>query len=1234
MKNVKHFWAHLAVMLITLFGALGIAASGSAQHVFADRMPASLAASSSSSSSSGSGDNNGSSSAPANNSSTDSFAQAASQLAQAYNDDSKSDYTSIFNAKQDNSGNIMGFMGPGNNILSKANLTTYCLDIDDGSSSANTLRGKANKAIAFGSLLDTMGIDHAYTNGSTNTIFTRCGRLVGGGAYLLGYAACVASNWLFGEVAHLVSYINPANWFIGNIDNNSPFAGIANTVHAYAQDAAKMGLVFWSVIAVIGILLAAAGFRFSENQTHVSAGQGAAAHVVNLFIRVFAGTGLMFILAGVIAGTFTWISNMYANNSVGCSAYPVYSNFVDFKNGVEHNNLGLPSSLNGRIPVTFDMSQAPVLPQQQVLAFNAQTAGDVAAANTANSTKGASAAIDNNSVTNSNVEEQNNAVFHLLMDWTLFRQYTGADYASFVRDHCGSDYKAMNSASKAVGLLSGKGTGDANPNGNTNQTKYISNGTLTDNGHYYQTSGVNVGVNNNGGTNGNVVEANVKGAFSTMGMYNYLHYQFSPTGGTLVNNPASQTNFYTVSHASVGLASRGLNSFSRWLLGFAQLVAIGLFGILTAISSIVLLFVGVSKFSAYGIIGLFGSFGGIVKTVVAAAMLILEFAGGAIWNLIAGQLINDVAMASDSLFNVSNTLAQAGTSAVAIHNPLQQHLVGASVNAFLFSAVNIGLAGVIIWLALKLWGLRGIILRSINDMAERTISMILGSVNRHGGGGGFRTDTLGNSMAANGNSYNSNGSNDTFGTNSALTGDNFNRVGGATGGAAAGIAGGRSQFSRTPRISNPTGLTNRFKNGQANIKDDIKAAEAAKGRPLSKGEKAAIVARNFSQGVGNSVRRGIAKTANSPTMMKHAAAVEERQQLARSQRLEDASNQQGTATAQPAPADVNDSLAAENNALTQEAEASQAEASQLQAEADKYDAMADHCGDETAAQAFAAKANDLRQQASEAQNNAAALQGKNGMAQQAQAVNNAVNKQLQAQSAKATPAQAQAANDLRNYASQNTAAALDQVNTARANANENLRTAKADLMGLQHQGLHQGETQAQRQAAIANAQQKVNDAQKAVNMTNAAAHNVAAAMPYRSANATVARNTNGHVTTNAEAMHALQQVQSAQNALAAGSKQASGSQLMTLSQNLAQARQHAANLGLSSGLTATASSTQHALDNLQQTMTRVSDGAHLNRSELSSPQFSGNAAPSVATGMAANYNMHQATMPVGDNAPR
>lgn len=767
----------------------------------------------------GTNDNKSDESTNSQETTDDPWASAAAQLGQDFSldDDSNKDKflkTKINGSDENILGNVWGIIAVGNPIFPKESETSVSYNYKSNGSKSNGSRGAVNRALAYGGALYGMGIDHSYVK-SEDTNFS-FGRKILGSIDRFAYVATCAANWAFSWLPGLVKYINPLTW-VNALPKDGPFQDIAETIQGLYQAASQLGMVFWAFCLVILLVLVGLGFRFTNNDTHVTMGRGALGAASHYMLRVVLIITVPFMLGSILDFALNNATGMYSEDVQTTTTYPLYSTLVDFQGSVEHSRLGLPNSLNGKISVSLDPSDAPVLKHNEIVDFNAQSAGR-ANARDLQSTSGTMVVSDDK-----NQDKHgfiNSAAISLLDDWTDCTNYYPSDFASFAdaHDH-GSKTKKDWDLGKGTSkdketLIKGHDKDDYD-----SLSPYLIHGTLTGQGDF-KTVAPSMSSKKINGTD--------DGGLSTMGMYNYLSTKFDGKGSaTVIANADHQTAFQGVYHTSVGLAGRGITACGNWLLMTSELLCIALFGLLTAVFITIALFQGLARIGSYLIASGLGSIRGIAKLMVATVMVIVEFVGGALYYAIAAKIIVDVAKSSDTLFSSSGKVFSS-----IFPDSMSGHLASASATMNTYGIYEIVLSILLIVLTWKLWKLRGILIKGLNEIATHSVDTILTSPDRHFGGGA-RTS---NGDYQNGLSYDANGRNDGMGTTAHSGGRLEDSVGGVRGGGTDAVTG-RGSYSRKPRISNPHGMTNKYINHRQGKQEYLDSIQKANGKPMGKGEK-------------------------------------------------------------------------------------------------------------------------------------------------------------------------------------------------------------------------------------------------------------------------------------------------------------------------------------------------------------------------------------------------------------
>lgn len=881
-------------------------------HIYADssKQASSQAASSSSGSSSGSS----SSSGTASQEQTDPWTQAVSQLSGDYSTRPGDPWPEALKKTKGsiNLGNIYSYLGPQNPVFAQNSVNGYADNFSSDGNHKENAHGMANMALGYGSALYTVGLDHPLANSTVGKTRVNLGRMLGGTCYLLAYTAVVTINKCFSTLTGWIKYVNVLDW-LGNFPTNGPFGDLGETVKGIVNSLQGLGIVFWSFVLAVLLLLGAMGFRFAggnlSGNTHVDAGpMFIFDEILHFAFRLFNFLVLPLLLATAMDEILSDAGSTFQHDTMAATTTPIYSTLVDFKGAVQHSRLDLPSSI--KLNVSFNPNAQTTLSQSQVCDFNAYSAGDSAArdaqttANNYNDLDSGSGDID--------------ACYHLISEWMHGYEYEPADFVSYAEGHTSDKYleagtsKQSSSSDSSDSSSSSGVTDDADmtmpnatpmaPNTDNNQAGNAQNSSSQEsllddltgkagsgkNQYLYITNGTLSGKW--GGTYSTAAPANDSscmkagsnaGGLSTLGMYNFLATNFDDSSATYETNAKDQTTYDGVSHYEVGIAGRGLAAFANWMLSLSQLVCIAIFGVWTFIAVISAVFSGMTKALMYLGANALGALQGTIKLVACCVMLIIEFVGTSFFYIIGIHLLLG---ASQLLPEIVNSSGQSSSM-----------IVQASSNVNFTTGANLLTSVALFWLTFQMIRLRGVIMKSFNEMAESAVRSVLGSPDRHFN----HSANLATNEAANGHTYNRNGENDLRkverDSNSGSGMPGGNGANGRNGRDGHGSIVGRGQFQQSPKNANPTGF-GRFTNYKQGQKDAIHAKEQELNRHLTDAEKKQVKREYARQQAGNAAYRIAGKAADAigshrlaQALMGHAANRDAKQQV---QRMEKAMNGQ------------------------------------------------------------------------------------------------------------------------------------------------------------------------------------------------------------------------------------------------------------------------------------------------------------------------------------------------------
>lgn len=867
-------------------------------HVYADNSKQASSAASSSSESSGSSSDSG---GTATKTQTDPWTAAVSELSGNYSTKKGDPWPTGFK-KYVNLGNIYSYLGPQNPVFAQNSVNGYADNFSSDGNHQENAHGMANMALGFGSAMYTVGLDHPLSNNAVDKTRVNLGRILGGTCYLLAYTAVVTINKCFSTLTGWIKYVNVLDW-LGNFPTNGPFGDLGETVKGVVQSLQGLGIVFWSFALAVLLLLGAMGFRFAggnlSGNTHVDAGPAFIFdEILHFAFRLFNFLVLPLLLATVMDEILSDAGSTFQHDAMEATTTPIYSTLVDFKGAVQHSRLDLPSSI--KLAVSFNPNAQTSLNQSQVCDFNAYSAGD-SAARDAQSTS-------NNYNDLSSGSGDIDACYHLISEWMHAYEYEPADFVSYAEGHT-SDETLAAGTSKANGG-SGNGSDASSSSSESNAKPVTGNGAMAPTPDQSQTNNqtanekhqrslkedLTQAENENGPSiymiNGTLsgkwggtystaapakdsscMKAGSKaGGLSTLGMYNFLATNFDDSSATYETNAQDQTTYDGVSHYEVGIAGRGLAAFANWMLSLSQLVCIAIFGVWTFIAVISAVFSGMVKALMYLGANALGALQGTVKLVACCVMLIIEFVGTSFFYIVGIHLLLGASQLLPEIVNSNNQ----GSS----------FIVQASSNVNFTTGANLLTSIALFWLTFQMIRLRGVIMKSFNEMAESAVRSVLGSPDRH-----FNHNAnLATNEAANGHTYNARGEND---LKKVERDSGTNGIGGSNG--APGRNGrdghgsivGRGQFQQSPKNANPTGF-GRFANYKQGKKDAINAKEQQLNRHLTDAERKQVEKEYARQQAGNAAFRVAGRAMDAigshklaQALTNHAANRDAKQQVQR-----------------------------------------------------------------------------------------------------------------------------------------------------------------------------------------------------------------------------------------------------------------------------------------------------------------------------------------------------------------
>lgn len=872
-------------------------------HVYADNSK--QTSSSAASSSSGSSGSSNASSGTASEQQADPWTQAVYDLSGKYSTKKGDPWPTGFKGHV-NLGNIYSYLGPQNPVFAQNSTNGYADNFSSDGNHQENAHGMANMALGFGSAMYTVGLDHPLSNNAVGKTRVNLGRILGGTCYLLAYTAVVTINKCFSTLTGWIKYVNVLDW-LGNFPTNGPFGDLGETVKGVVQSLQGLGIVFWSFALAVLLLLGAMGFRFAggnlSGNTHVDAGPAFIFdEILHFAFRLFNFLVLPLLLATVMDEILSDAGSTFQHDAMEATTTPIYSTLVDFKGAVQHSRLDLPSSI--KLAVSFNPNAQTSLNQSQVCDFNAYSAGD-SAARDAQSTS-------NNYNDLSSGSGDIDACYHLISEWMHAYEYEPADFVSYAEGHTGDNILAAGTSKSSASSSDSSNSSQSNgatdgadmtmPNaaptmGNTDNNQagsaekssesqaslqddleyakdgsdhnapslYVVNGTLSGKwGGTYSTAAP--------AKDSSCMKAGSSaGGLSTLGMYNYLATDFDDSSASYETNAKNQTTYDGVSHYEVGIAGRGLAAFANWMLSLSQLVCIAIFGVWTFIAVISAVFSGMVKALMYLGANALGALQGTVKLVACCVMLIIEFVGTSFFYIIGIHLLLGASQLLPEIVNSNNQ----GSS----------FIVQASSNVNFTTGANLLTSIALFWLTFQMIRLRGVIMKSFNEMAESAVRSVLGSPDRHFN----HSANLATNEAANGHTYNARGENDLKkverDSNSGLNGGNG--APGRNGRDGHGSIVGRGQFQQSPKNANPTGF-GRFANYKQGKKDAINAKEQQLNRHLTDAERKQVEKEYARQQAGNAAFRVAGRAMDAigshklaQALTNHAANRDAKQQVQR-----------------------------------------------------------------------------------------------------------------------------------------------------------------------------------------------------------------------------------------------------------------------------------------------------------------------------------------------------------------
>lgn len=730
-------------------------------------------------------------------------------------------------------------------------------------------------AAAYGGALDNLGLDHSSSQGmGGGDIFTMIGRAIFGLIVFIGYALDVASYWVFSLIGNLAQYINIFAWISQtpaqfHQANPGLVGGTFDTIHSFVhqiyQDVSGFTMEILTGMLVIGIVMALFGRRISERGNETQMGAGLRHSVYRYMMKI-----VMIVILPIMAlSLFTTIVNqvtiLYGPKSDAAVDYAVNANLFDFGAWVEHSRLSLPEQLDDRIYTGQDSSaydgslpsQVP-LSHNEILIMNSQAAGSSSAQNAylsygTNGTSGsnglsqavqqqiADATQSDNSkdyTSSSSKPTSDTGTMNMISSWFFNVGYRGSDYSSFIVSHMPQDY--MHDKSYGLGAPS---TFEKE----LRKRIYATNGTLLSEkkgGHYYYTqkagSMTTYKLNdamNQVGVNG----IRAKGGLSTLGMYNYLNSVFTSTGFTRTEPDKLSTLFSTPIHSEVGLVGHGMVAVGNLANMLGLLYAIGIINLLFAMFTISSIINTVPKLGSYTFMS--ASLAYAVKLISGILIFGVEIIGGAFLCQVFKMIIISTSQITDNFISTNSTIFGnfVGTKS--------NVAMGGAIGATSYGLLNITVAGVLVFLSLKLVKWRGPILKSVSGIVEKATNTIF---NAFEGTAGAKSNHVGE---GNMGSVGQDGQNRVHipGTKDDKNGQPEGRGGDATAGGSGGDGGG---------TAGPSGSSLGGKNGKKpslrQRYNGIKSGRNRKGKPMSgKAAMAHLAGGMVANGIRNKAANGL-----------------------------------------------------------------------------------------------------------------------------------------------------------------------------------------------------------------------------------------------------------------------------------------------------------------------------------------------------------------------------------------
>lgn len=673
---------------------------------------------------------------------------------------------------------------------------------------------------AYGFMLDSTGLDHSYFSGDAFAIFSSLGRLIFGGLLIAGYALQLGVNFLFGLVISLADFINIFKWFT-NAESiaNSPFKGMQVLVSDIKTLAESVGFLFATLGLGVGLGLAIFGLKVSRNK-QTAMGKGIFATVGLFLFRAFVIFFSPFVLGAILSSLLDTAKEAYTTGSSG-SDYAVYSNLVDFEKWATYSRLALPAKNTTGLNYSIDGGKVPAISHKDVLAINAEGAGLNNAKNVqASHTKGGMDVGKADVSLNAEVESDaaNDWSMKIISRWMMMNQFTAASYESSAKNAYISQLGKTKLPDEKELIKSFSKDGGLKASGNKALFTTHKPGA-------YAMVPIGDSPNRNPAGSGSFYNYGTAGAgLSTLGMYNYMSTVLTPNDMTYVQTDSIVGKMTTPYHASVGLTGRGFVAFGNLSIMFATIYALAIMGVMFAFFVINSLIISIPKMFGQFAASALGSPAQFIKLLLTVLIIGVELVGTAFVYILAQKIVIGIATLSDTFIS----------SNVGAHLAQDVELGGAVTNT-MYGTINVIAAVLLVVVSVAMIRARGIILTLIGSTLEGLLNNIFGmfeptaqGTNEFGNGrnGMFTTDADGKNQ---------------FGTTKGETSAHSQ---------ARGAGGGGGDFSqgaqkRASTIGNARTFAGKAFNAKSEMGDVMKAKEGQLGRPLSRREKAGVMAKQM-----------------------------------------------------------------------------------------------------------------------------------------------------------------------------------------------------------------------------------------------------------------------------------------------------------------------------------------------------------------------------------------------------